>query len=116
MEKLSGKICDRCRTVFYPGDRIVELCEKCANTVWCLFNIYEDGSKELSSIHGTEEGAVWFKAQNYELYKKLYELVKIVNKWKWDVKLKTELYIPLFFVLKCLYSSGVKPINHLNER
>lgn len=25
-------------------------------------------------------------------------------------------YIPLFFVLKCLYSSGVKPIKHLNER
>jgi hypothetical protein len=71
MEKLSGKICDRCRTVFYPDDRIVELCEKCAHTVWCLFNIYEDGSKELSSIHGTEESAVWFKAQNYELYKKL---------------------------------------------
>lgn len=71
MEKLSGKICDRCRTLFYSDDRIVELCEKCAHTVWCLFNIYEDGSKELSSIHGTEEGAVWFKAQNYELYKKL---------------------------------------------
>ena len=71
MEKLSGKICDVCRTMFYPGDRIIELCEKCANTVWCLFNIYEDGSKELNSIHRTEEDAVWFKAQNFELYNKL---------------------------------------------
>lgn len=71
MQKMSGKICDYCRTMFYPGDHIVELCEKCANIVWCLINVYEDGSKELSSIHRTEEGAIWFKAQNWELINKL---------------------------------------------
>lgn len=71
MQKMSGKICDHCRTMFYPGDRVVELCERCANTVWCLINVYEDGSKELSSIHHNEESAVWFKSQNWELINKL---------------------------------------------
>lgn len=69
MEKLSGKICDVCRTMFYPGDHIVEMCEECANTVWCVTNIYEDGSKELSSIHHTEEKALRFIEQNKELIK-----------------------------------------------
>ena len=57
MQKLDGKICDGCRTIFYPGDTIIELCEQCAHYVWCVFNIYEDGKKELSSIHRTEERA-----------------------------------------------------------
>ena len=57
--------------MFYPGEHVVELCERCANTVWCLINVYEDGSKELSSIHHNEESAVWFKSQNWELINKL---------------------------------------------
>ena len=57
MQKFDGRICDGCRTMFYPGDTIIELCAKCASSVWCVFNIYEDGKKELSSIHRTEEKA-----------------------------------------------------------
>lgn len=57
MQKLDGKICDGCRTMFYPGDHIVELCEECANTVWCVFNIFESGKTELCSIHHTEDKA-----------------------------------------------------------
>ena len=63
MKKLSGHICDHCRTMFYPGDRIVELCEECARkvtTVWCVINVYEDDFRELTSIHHTEEGAKEF--------------------------------------------------------
>lgn len=63
MQKMDGKICDHCRTLLRPGDVVVELCEKCANTVWAIFNIYEDGSKELSSLHHSEEGAAWFRSQ-----------------------------------------------------
>ena len=57
MKKLDGHICDGCRTQFYPGDPIVELCPECANVVWCVTNIYEDDSEELSSVHRTEEKA-----------------------------------------------------------
>lgn len=57
MQKMGGKICDCCRTVFRPGDIIYELCSECTQIVWCVTNIYEDGSKELSSIHRTEEKA-----------------------------------------------------------
>ena len=57
MQKMGGRICDCCRTVFRPGDVIYELCSECAQVVWCVTNIYEDGSKELSSIHRTEEKA-----------------------------------------------------------
>ena len=57
MRKLDGIICDGCRTMFYPGDTIIELCEQCAHHVWCVFNIYEDGTRELSSVHRSEERA-----------------------------------------------------------
>jgi hypothetical protein len=43
--------------MFYPGDHVVELCPECATRVWCVTNVYEDGSKELSSIHRTEQKA-----------------------------------------------------------
>lgn len=62
MQKMGGKICDNCRTLFRPGDVVVELCEKCANTVWCVFSTYEDGSVELSSIHRSAESAEWFRS------------------------------------------------------
>lgn len=71
MQKLDGKICDVCRTMFYPGDHIVELCEECANTVWCVTNIYENGTRELSSIHRTEEKANNWITKNKELLDKL---------------------------------------------
>ena len=57
MQKMGGRICDCCRTVFSPGDVIYELCSECAQVVWCVTNVYEDGSKELSSVHRTEEKA-----------------------------------------------------------
>lgn len=71
MQKLDGKICDGCRTMFYPGDHVVELCEECANTVWCITNIYENGNRELSSIHRTEEKANNWVKKNKELLDKL---------------------------------------------
>lgn len=75
MQKFNGgnpvHICDSCRTMFQKEDHINELCDECANIVWCIFNIYEDGSKELSSIHHTEEHADnWIKS-NWELINKL---------------------------------------------
>lgn len=54
MKKMDGHICDSCRTMFYPGDHITEFMRLCANTVWCVTNVYEDGSRELSSIHRNE--------------------------------------------------------------
>ena len=54
---MGGRICECCRTMFRPGDIIYELCAECAQVVWSVTNIYEDGSKELSSIHRTEENA-----------------------------------------------------------
>ena len=54
---MGGRICDSCQTMFYTGDPVEELCEKCANTVWCVIYEYDDGSRELSSIHHTEEKA-----------------------------------------------------------
>lgn len=58
MQKLSGRICDSCNKLFYPGDKIYELCQECFNSVWCVFNIYEDGSQKLFSIYHTEEAAL----------------------------------------------------------
>lgn len=72
MKKLDGHICDVCRTVFRRGDHIVEMCEDCANTVWCLINVYEDGKRELSSIHRTEEKALQWMETNKKLFEKLH--------------------------------------------
>lgn len=76
MQKMDGKICDNCRTMFYSGDRIVELCEDCANTVWCVFNEYEDGTRRLSSIHRTEEKAIWWIEHNKKLIETFSEELK----------------------------------------
>ena len=57
MQKMGGRICDCCRTLFRPGDVIYELCAECAQVVWCVTNVYEDGSKELSSVHRTRKKA-----------------------------------------------------------
>lgn len=70
MQKMGGRICDCCRTMFRPGDVIYELCSECAQVVWCVTNIYEDGSKELSSVHRTEEKAKkWIESTNDTLTK-----------------------------------------------
>lgn len=61
---MGGKICDSCRSLFYTDDTIREVCSKCFNNVWCVINIYEDDSKELSSIHHTEEAALNFVLKN----------------------------------------------------
>lgn len=71
MQKMSGKICDACRTMFYPNDRVYELCHDCANTVWCVTNVYKDGSKELSSIHHTEDGATTWVEQNKQFIQEM---------------------------------------------
>ena len=68
MQKMGGKICDNCRTLFRPGDVVVELCEKCANTVWCVFSTYEDGSVELSSIHRNQDSALKWIQKNKEIF------------------------------------------------
>lgn len=57
MKKLDGRICDICGKLFYKEDYINEVCDSCINNVWCVINIFEDGSKELSSIHHTQEDA-----------------------------------------------------------
>lgn len=74
MQKFNGgnpvHICDSCRTIFQKDNHINELCDKCAHIVWCVSNIYEDGSKELSSIHHTEEKALKWIETNKELIAK----------------------------------------------
>ena len=74
MKKLSGHICDSCRVMFYPEDRVVELCEKCANQVWVVTNIYEDDFRELASIHHTEESAKDFVEKGKEVIDLLNEV------------------------------------------
>lgn len=71
MQKMSGKICDVCRTMFYPNDRVYELCHDCANMVWCVTNVYKDGSKELSSIHHTEDSATTWVEQNKQFIQEM---------------------------------------------
>lgn len=71
MQKMGGRICDCCRTVFRPGDVIYELCSECAQVVWCVTNVYEDGSKELSSVHRTEEKAKEWIESTKELLTKI---------------------------------------------
>ena len=61
MQKFNGgnpvHICDGCRTMFRPGDPVYELCAECAQVVWCVTNVFDDGSKELSSVHRTRKKA-----------------------------------------------------------
>lgn len=57
MKKIGGKICDNCRSLFFPGDRIYEFCNRCATTVYCIFNNYKDGTKELFAVFRNKEQA-----------------------------------------------------------
>jgi hypothetical protein len=78
---MEERICDCCGTVFIPDDVIYELCSECAQVVWCVTNIYEDGSKELSSIHHTEEKAKkWIKSTKDLLTKINPEHRKIIDR------------------------------------
>lgn len=56
MRKLDGIKCDGCGILLHPSNTI-ELCPECANSVWVVMNIYEDGSEELSAIYRTAEDA-----------------------------------------------------------
>lgn len=71
MQKMDGKICDSCRKLFYPEDKIYEFCHECANLVWCVTNVYKDGSKELSSIHHTEDGAIDWVSKNKQFIEEM---------------------------------------------
>jgi hypothetical protein len=44
---------------------------KTYNTAWCVFNVYEDNSKELSSIHTTMDKALESIENNKNLLDKL---------------------------------------------
>lgn len=57
MKKMGGNICDSCRSLFLHGDRVYEFCKNCATTVYCIFNNYEDGTKELFAIFRNKEQA-----------------------------------------------------------
>ena len=56
MQKLDGRKCDGCGMLLHPSNTI-ELCPECANSVWVVMNIYENGSEELSAIYRTAEDA-----------------------------------------------------------
>ena len=56
MQKLDGNKCDWCGISLHPS-HIVELCPECANSVWIVMNIYENGFEELSAIYRTAEDA-----------------------------------------------------------
>ena len=71
MQKMSGRICDSCRKVFYPDEKVYELCHECANLVWCVTNIYKDGSRELSCIHKTRESAEIWVDKNEQILNKM---------------------------------------------
>ena len=73
----STQKCKRCGKLFYKEDYINEVCDSCINNVWCVINIFEDGSKELSSIHHTQEDA------NLHIFesKDLIESINKDSKW-----------------------------------
>ena len=86
MQKLDGRKCDGCGILLHPSNT-VELCPECANSVWVVMNIYENGSEELSAIYRTAEDAkTYVKTVSY-LTEKLNQtaenkLVRFeVNKW-----------------------------------
>lgn len=65
MKKLDGKICDSCETLIY--DHSYDVCTHCFNNVYCIINVYEDGTERLSSIHHTLESAESHKYESQEL-------------------------------------------------
>jgi hypothetical protein len=55
--------------------------------VWCITNIYEDDSRELSSIHRTEEAALHFMLKNAATIEHMNQFAdlkikqQVVSKW-----------------------------------
>lgn len=86
MQKLDGRKCDGCGILLHPSNT-VELCPECANSVWVVMNIYENGSEELSAIYRTAEDAkTYVKTLSYltDTFNQTAEnkLVRFeVNKW-----------------------------------
>lgn len=86
MQKLDGRKCDGCGVLLHPSNT-VELCPECANSVWVVMNIYENGSEELSAIYRTAEDAKTYVNTLRYLTDKLNQtaenkLVRFeVNKW-----------------------------------
>lgn len=86
MQKLDGKICDGCGILLHPFTT-VELCPECANSVWVVMNIYENGFEELSAIYRTAEDAKTHVKSLKDLTDKINQtaenkLVRTeVNKW-----------------------------------
>ena len=86
MKKISEQLCDSCRKMFHPGDRIHEFCDVCANTVYCVMNVYENGSKELFSIHHTIDSAENIIENGIDLLNKLNhnqpsKIKQVVESW-----------------------------------
>lgn len=86
MQKLDGKICDGCGIVLHPSTT-VELCPECANSVWVVMNIYENGFEELSAIYRTAEDAKAHVNSLKDLTEKLNKTAENklirneINKW-----------------------------------
>lgn len=86
MQKLDGRKCDGCGIVLYPSTT-VELCPECANSVWVVMNIYENGFEELSAIYRTAEDAKAHVKSLKDLTEKLNQTAENklvrneINKW-----------------------------------
>lgn len=86
MQKLDGRKCDGCGILLHPSTT-VELCPECANSVWVVMNIYEDGFEELSAIYRTAEDAKAHVESIKDLTEKLNKTAENklvrneINKW-----------------------------------
>ena len=86
MQKLDGRKCDGCGIVLHPSTT-VELCPECANSVWVVMNIYENGFEELSAIYRTVEDAKTHVNSLKDLTEKLNKTAENklvrheINKW-----------------------------------
>ena len=73
MQKLDRIKCEGCGILLHPSTT-VELCPECANSVWVVMNIYENGSEELSAIYRTAEDAKTYVKTLRHLTDKLLDL------------------------------------------
>ena len=86
MQKLDGRKCDGCGMLLHPSTT-VELCPECANSVWVVMNIYENGFEELSAIYRTAEDAKAHVNSLKDLTEKLNKTAENkltrteINKW-----------------------------------
>lgn len=86
MQKLDGRKCDGCGILLHPSTT-VELCQECANSVWVVMNIYENGFEELSAIYRIAEDAKTHVKALKDLTEKLNKTAENklirheINKW-----------------------------------